>query len=100
MPDDIFGKPRGQISNLTFESLCEYNHSILGVVSLQNFRKFVHENKSYIFESNVRKYLGEKKRGVNQLLQKTIDEFPEDFFKYNNGISASFPKIWRRLSSR
>lgn len=91
--DDIFGKPRGQISILPFESFCEYDHSILGVVSLQNFRKFVGANKSYIFESNVRKYLGEKKRGVNQLLQKTIDEFPEDFFKYNNGITIVVTKF-------
>jgi len=91
--EDIFGKPKGQVTKLKLEDYMPYNHCIIGVASLVDVGKFVRRNKSYIFESNIRKFLGSRKTKVNKQLQKTINEDPENFFKYNNGITMVSTKF-------
>ena len=44
------------------------------------------QNKDSLFAYNIRTYLGEK--GINKEIVKTAEEEPENFFYYNNGISA------------
>ena len=91
--DDLFGKPKGQVAKLKLEKCMAYDHSIMGAVSLQELSRFVRKNKSYIFESNIRKFLGSKKTKVNKLLQETINKNPEDVYKYNNGITLVAKKF-------
>lgn len=91
--EDIFGKPKGQIAKLKLEKFMVYDHGIIGVASLTELAKFVRRNRSYILESNIRKFLGSTKTKVNKQLQKTINENPEDFFKYNNGITMVATKF-------
>ncbi len=91
--DDLFSKPKDKIAKLKLEKFVSYDHSLMGVVSLQELGRFVRANKSYIFESNIRKFLGSKKTKVNQLLQATINKNSEDFFKYNNGITMVASKF-------
>ena len=44
------------------------------------------QHKDSLFAYNIRTYLGEK--GINKEIVATAHEEPENFFYYNNGISA------------
>lgn len=84
--DDITGLPRGSIAKLRLEKLMEYDHSIIGVVSLNELANFVNNTKSYIFESNIRKFLQHKTK-VNRVLRETLQNDPKSVFYYNNGVT-------------
>jgi len=68
-------KPEGKVDNLTF--------AIRGT-ELQRIAK---QHRESLFNWNIRRYLG-KKGDVNQGIIKTISEEPENFYYFNNGISA------------
>ena len=82
---DIEGVPEGITETLQFEECFERNDCIIGAASLKNFRKFVNKTQSYIYESNIRKYL--QKTKINKGLKKTLTEEIDAVFYYNNGIT-------------
>lgn len=57
--------------------------ALIGGAMLRNLYK---QYKETLFNWNIRGYLG--KRGINEDIRKTAEERPEDFFYFNNGISA------------
>lgn len=65
---------------------------VLGVVPLTDLFDFLKEYRSktgnldQIYDKNVRKYLGLKRR-INKEIAKTLDKSPEKFGLYNNGIT-------------
>ena len=46
-----------------------------------------------IYDKNIRKWLGNRKGGVNAGITKTLQEQPERFISYNNGISLVAEKF-------
>ena len=65
---------------------------LVGSIKIVNLYSFLKEYKAQtndldlIYEKNVRKFLGNKKK-VNRGIQETLKEFPERFGLYNNGIT-------------
>ncbi len=84
--EDITGLPKGKVETLKFEHLMGYDHSIIGVISLNELADFVDRTRSYIFESNIRKFL-QRKTKVNRALRQTLDDDPKSVFYYNNGVT-------------
>jgi len=89
--DEIIGLPKGKIEQLTLDEVLPYGDTIIGVVSLEQLTKFIHKTKSYIYESNIRKYLQRTK--VNKNLRTTLEDEPEKVFYYNNGITIVVKKF-------
>ncbi len=84
--NEITGLPKGKRENLHLENLITYGKdAIIGVVSLQELVKFIDKTKSFIFESNIRKYL--KRTKVNTGLIETLENNADKVFYYNNGIT-------------
>lgn len=84
--DDITGLPKGKIEKLQLEKVMEYDQSIIGVMSLSELANFVDKTESYIFESNIRKFLQHKTK-VNRALKQTLEQDPKSVFYYNNGVT-------------
>ena len=84
--DDITGLPKDKIEKIMLEQVMEYDHSIIGVMSLNELANFVDRTGSYIFESNIRKFLQHKTK-VNKALRKTLESDPKSVFYYNNGVT-------------
>ena len=65
---------------------------LIGPTTLRNIFSFLHEYRSrsgdldMLYERNVRKFLGNKRK-VNRAIEKTLEESPERFGLYNNGIT-------------
>lgn len=65
---------------------------LIGATQLIDMFKFMQEYKNLsgdldlLYEKNVRKFLGNKKR-VNKGIERTIDLYPERFGLYNNGVT-------------
>lgn len=75
LADDHYMRPDGNLENITF--------AVRGTELQRIARQF----KESLFNWNIRKFLG-KKSEVNNGLCKTIDEHPQNFYYFNNGISA------------
>ncbi len=89
--EEIAGKPKGKQAKLTLEKFMPYEKSLIGVVSPSELVRFVTENESYIFESNIRKYL--QKTKVNKGLIQTLRDRVGDLFYFNNGITIVAKKF-------
>ena len=88
--DGFFSLPALAHQNLTF------------AISGNALKDLAHQYKDSLFNLNIRRYLG-KKGQVNTGLSETIAKQPENFFYFNNGISAlcdsfSFDKDFRELN--
>lgn len=84
--NEITGLPKDKSENLQLESCMKYGkNAVMGVISLKELTKFIERTKSYIFESNIRKYL--KRTKVNQGLIETLENEAGNVFYYNNGIT-------------
>ncbi len=65
---------------------------LIGATTLPAIFRFMQDYKSrsgdldLLYEKNVRKFLGNKRK-VNKGIERTIEEFPERFGLYNNGIT-------------
>lgn len=65
---------------------------LIGATTLPNIFKFMQEYKDrtgdldLLYEKNVRKFLGPKRK-VNKGIEHTIENYPERFGLYNNGIT-------------
>lgn len=75
LADDHFMQPDGKLENITF--------AVRGTELQAVAKRF----KEALFNWNIRQYLG-RKGEVNKGVLKTIEDEPENFYYYNNGISA------------
>ena len=75
----------------------QYAGLMVGTVSLMNLFKFLQSyqkkagNLDRIYEKNVRQFLGSRRK-INKGIAKTLDENPEKFGLYNNGITIVVSK--------
>jgi len=82
---EIVGIPKGVEQTIQLEGILQFNDSIIGVMALSELRKFIERTQSYIFESNIRKYL--QRTRINKNLKDTLEKMPNNVFFYNNGIT-------------
>ena len=75
LADDHYMIPDGEHENITF------------VIKGTRLKEIAVANKDSLFNWNIRRFLG-KKGEVNSGLTETLEKEPENFFYYNNGISA------------
>ena len=67
------------------------NKSIVGMIKGNKIVDLYKERRDSLFELNVRGYLGSI--AVNKRIISTAEEQPEDFFYFNNGITATCSSI-------
>ncbi|MBT2656596.1 AIPR family protein [Bacillus sp. ISL-18] len=67
-----------------FEDIFET--SIVGMVKLKDLADFVEKGGNMLFYSNIRNYLG-KDTTINKGIKSTLDQVPEKFWYFNNGIT-------------
>jgi hypothetical protein len=76
---------------------------LIGATTLPNVFRFMQEYKAksgdldMLYEKNVRQFLGSKRK-VNKGIEQTLDEYPERFGLYNNGITIVAESLTRRDS--
>ena len=75
LADSHFMRPNGDFDNITF------------AVAGTTLQQLALEHKDSLFNWNIRRFLG-KKGEVNAGLTETLNEKPNHFYYYNNGISA------------
>ena len=84
---DRIKKPAaGKKSSLKLEKMLRYENTILGILKLRELTDFVIKNRDYVFESNIRQWM-QFKTSVNKGLRETLQNDPDKFFYYNNGIT-------------
>jgi len=84
---DRIKKPAvGKKATIQLESKLRYQNTLLGILKLRELTNFVTKNRDYVFESNIRQWM-QFKTTVNKGLRETLQESPQKFFYYNNGIT-------------
>ncbi|MGI0088131.1 MAG: AIPR family protein [Nitrosotalea sp.] len=84
---DRIKKPAiGKKAAIRLESKLRYQNTLLGILKLRELTNFVTKNSDYVFESNIRQWM-QFKTTVNKGLRETLQESPNKFFYYNNGIT-------------
>ncbi|MDE1862895.1 MAG: AIPR family protein [Thaumarchaeota archaeon] len=84
---DRIKKPAvGKKAAIRLESKLRYRNTLLGILKLRELTNFVTKNRDYVFESNIRQWM-QFKTTVNKGLRETLQESPDKFFYYNNGIT-------------
>ena len=76
----------GKRSSLRLEKMLRHENTVLGILKLRELTEFVSKNRDYVFESNIRQWM-QFKTTVNKGLRETLQENPNKFFYYNNGIT-------------
>jgi len=56
------------------------------VIPLKDLAKFIDSTEDYIFQSNIRQWLQFRTK-VNKAIRETLKTGPQNFFKFNNGIT-------------
>ncbi|MCH7757164.1 MAG: AIPR family protein [Thaumarchaeota archaeon] len=84
---DRIKKPAaGKKSSIKLEKMLRYDNTILGILKLRELTEFVNKNRDYVFESNIRQWM-QFKTSVNKGIRETLQNNPDKFFYYNNGIT-------------
>ena len=84
---DRIKKPAaGKKSQIKLEKMLRHGNTILGILKLRELTNFVTKNRDYVFESNIRQWM-QFKTSVNKGLRETLQNDPDKFFYYNNGIT-------------
>ena len=84
---DRIKKPAaGKKSSIKLERMLRHENTILGILKLRELTQFVNKNSDYVFESNIRQWM-QFKTTVNKGLRETLQNNPNKFFFYNNGIT-------------
>ncbi len=84
---DRIKKPAaGKQAKIKLESKLRYQNTLLGILKLRELTNFVTKNRDYVFESNIRQWM-QFKTTVNKGLRETLQDSPNKFFYYNNGIT-------------
>jgi len=76
----------GKKASIRLECKLRYKETLLGILKLRELTNFVTKNRDYVFESNIRQWM-QFKTTVNKGLRETLQESPNKFFYYNNGIT-------------
>lgn len=85
--DRRMGPPKDKEAKIIMEGMFKHgNATIFGVMRLAKLKEFVDNTKDYVFESNIRHWM-RFKTSVNKGLRKTLEEDPNKFLYYNNGIT-------------
>ena len=66
--------------------MLRHGNTILGILKLRELTEFVTKNRDYVFESNIRQWM-QFKTSVNKGLRDTLQNNPDKFYYYNNGIT-------------
>lgn len=76
----------GKKSSIKLEKMLRHENTILGILRLRELTEFIVRNRDYVFESNIRQWM-QFKTTVNKGLRETLQNAPDKFFYYNNGIT-------------
>jgi len=76
----------GKKSVINLEKMIGHENTILGVMKLRELTEFITKNRDYVFESNIRQWM-QFKTTVNKGIRETLQNIPDKFFYYNNGIT-------------
>ena len=77
----------GKKSTIKLEKMLRHENTILGVMKLRELTEFISKNRDYVFESNIRQWM-QFKTTVNKGIRETLQNVPNKFFYYNNGITV------------
>ena len=89
---DIFMKPSNRLKLPVHDNDKKYN-SIVTVIRGDVLHEWCNEHKAKLFVDNIRGFLGTEKSKANRQIETTLDEEPNLFYLYNNGISATCAKM-------
>lgn len=73
-----------RISNKNFED--ELATTLVAMVKLKDFAKFVNDGGNTLFFSNIRNYLG-KNTSINKGIKDTLENNTDKFWFFNNGVT-------------
>ena len=76
----------GKKSTIKLEKMLGHENTILGILKLRELTEFISKNRDYVFESNIRQWM-QFKTSVNKGIRETLQNEPNKFFYYNNGIT-------------
>ncbi len=76
----------GKKSTIKLEKMLRHENTILGILKLRELTEFISKNRDYVFESNIRQWM-QFKTTVNKGIRETLQNVPNKFFYYNNGIT-------------
>jgi len=76
----------GKKSIIKLEKMLGHENTILGILKLRELTEFISKNRDYVFESNIRQWM-QFKTTVNKGIRETLENVPNKFFYYNNGIT-------------
>ena len=76
----------GKKSAIKLEKMLGHENTILGILKLRELTEFISKNRDYVFESNIRQWM-QFKTTVNKGIRETLQNAPDKFFYYNNGIT-------------
>lgn len=76
----------GKKSSIKLEKMLRHDNTILGVMKLRELSDFIIKNRDYVFESNIRQWM-QFKTMINKGIRETLQNVPDKFFYYNNGIT-------------
>jgi len=76
----------GKKSAIKLEKMLGHENTILGILKLRELTDFISKNRDYVFESNIRQWM-QFKTTVNKGIRETLQNVPDKFFYYNNGIT-------------
>jgi hypothetical protein len=76
----------GKKSSIKLEKMLHHENTILGILKLRELTDFISKNRDYVFESNIRQWM-QFKTTVNKGIRETLQNVPDKFFYYNNGIT-------------
>ena len=77
----------GKKSTIKLEKMLRHENTILGILKLRDLTEFISKNRDYVFESNIRQWM-QFKTTVNKGIRETLQNVPNKFFYYNNGITV------------
>ena len=77
----------GKKSTIKLEKMLRHENTILGILKLRELTDFISKNRDYVFESNIRQWM-QFKTTVNKGIRETLQNVPNKFFYYNNGITV------------
>lgn len=82
----IADKVKFQLPQESFIEIADPYPGIVAVIKTNTLRNLWNTHDPRLYAYNIRGYLGNK--GLNKQITETLDDRPENFFYYNNGISA------------
>ena len=89
------------INNVILESYGEISEpygAIYGTISARVVYDWWRKYKYALFEKNIRSVLGDSS-SVNAGIVSTIEKNPENFWYYNNGITATYEEVEESISN-